>query len=236
MGNPIRSRVLFWTATVSFGVIAAVATGAVTPTPTKDKALQVADLLDSVIQPRFQDDRGTVFGIRRVIPAVRGHDSVAFFDPQPPLQAQSEAEKPLFAQIEASHRDFEIAFLHCQGPETIILSQNTQAKAAPKRIKMPPSVSLLTRSLSGQNDAWQRMTPPDRKKLLQRWDHDERLIEQAALADLPRLMQGQSGQTAVGPWLVVTRPVQALKNSCLSCHTQAKKGDTLGAMVYAVRR
>ena len=38
----------------------------------------------------------------------------------------------------------------------------------------------------------------------------------------------------LGNWRLVLRPVLASRDSCLGCHAGAKRGDTLGVMVYAV--
>ena len=56
-----------------------------------------------------------------------------------------------------------------------------------------------------------------------------------AVASLPKLRTGKEVQTMIADWTVLMRPVLAAQDSCLGCHTTAKRGDTLGVMVYAVR-
>ena len=61
-------------------------------------------------------------------------------------------------------------------------------------------------------------------------------VEKKTLAVLPKLMKGQEQQAEAKEWSVLMRPVLAAKQECLNCHTTAKLGDTLGVMVYAVRK
>jgi hypothetical protein len=58
----------------------------------------------------------------------------------------------------------------------------------------------------------------------------------AAQQAMPTLMKGKGAEQEVGDWLVVTRPVRAMKASCLKCHQGAKLGDTLGALAYVVSK
>ena len=51
---------------------------------------------------------------------------------------------------------------------------------------------------------------------------------------LPRIKHGDKIDVVAGKWELAIRPVKAADKSCLTCHTGAKKGDTLGAMVYMV--
>ena len=77
-----------------------------------DAPHQVADCLDALIQPRFQDDRAGVFGITRVVTpeqlaGVEGHYGLALLQPKTPT------ETALLHQANAARHDYVIAFLHC---------------------------------------------------------------------------------------------------------------------------
>ena len=61
-------------------------------------------------------------------------------------------------------------------------------------------------------------------------------LEKKAITALPKLMKGQEQQAETKDWHILMRPVLAAKQECLDCHTKAKMGDTLGVMVYAVRK
>ncbi len=67
---------------------------------------QVANTLDSIVQPRFQQDAGR-FGVDRIF-ELDGHGNVQWVD------ADSHAERQRFAAVKASKRPYIIAFLHCR--------------------------------------------------------------------------------------------------------------------------
>src|SRR5258708_2612849 len=76
--------------------------------------LEVAELLDRIIQPRFQKDT-RVFGITRVVKLVGGHarvDSSAGFEFAGRFRTTAPEEIPLLTGANAYKQDYLIAFLH----------------------------------------------------------------------------------------------------------------------------
>ena len=60
-------------------------------------------------------------------------------------------------------------------------------------------------------------------------------VKNRAIDGLPQLMNGKEYRSEKADWTMLMRPTLA-KQECLSCHKGAKSGDTLGVMVYAVRK
>ncbi len=54
------------------------------------------------------------------------------------------------------------------------------------------------------------------------------------LPHLAALKHGHPAEAEYENWVIVMRPVRALHQSCINCHAGARRGDTLGVMVYAV--
>jgi len=59
------------------------------------------------------------------------------------------------------------------------------------------------------------------------------LLYQAQKA-MPSLQQGHEFLKTTEGWTLLLSPISASKDSCLTCHVGAKRGDTLGVMAYAV--
>lgn len=188
---------------------------------------QVADALDKIIQPRFQDVTLGQFGLTRLIPAVPGHPSVGFFGAFP---TYSPRETALLASADAVHRPYVIAFLHCAHVPGALAPKTAQAlpqvipPAAP--IKMASNIpsSLTTIIVKGSSSDPQHSYS----------EKTQSLLRQTAFHALPAALKGRNVETQTSGWTVFLRPVSAFQNSCLTCHAGAKRGDTLGVMVYAV--
>jgi len=199
-------------------------------------AQQAARDLDAIMQPRFQDDRAGVFGTGRLVPTVRGHIAVNYFQPVTPL------EKQLWAQVTGSHPPFWVGFLHCAHVPGKFVDAPTFVKAPPTTITSPlrftpglakPYISdLIDQSVALEPDWWK--DSKRRAQIQAQSEARQALFQQAATDALPELRLGQGQEKVTENWLVVMRPVRASKDSCLTCHVGAKRGDTLGVMVYAV--
>ena len=174
-----------------------------------DTPQQVADTLDSIVQPRFQQSAGR-FGMDRI--AFAGHDNVYG------LASQTAGERRKFRRVNAAHRPYVIAFLHCAHKPGEDLITHTRDKQE----AFTPSLQTLAAATSTQAGT---------EKLMAWSDAD---LSKAVLPSLPVLRQGLGVDRDYGNWQVVLRPVRALHASCLTCHAGAKRGDTLGVMVYAV--
>ncbi len=173
---------------------------------------QVADTLDAVVQPRFQQSAGR-FGVDRVV-HLEGHERVSWIDPS------SRTEARQFAAIRASHRSYVLAFLHCRHKPGAHVDPPTPA--APLEPDFTPSVSTLLTVGGTQAGAYRTF----------HWAN--RALEPLVLPYLDPLKHGHPVQADYENWTVVMRPVRALHASCLGCHAGAQRGDTLGVMVYAV--
>lgn len=209
------------------------------PTPKAPAALDmrspasVAQVLDTIIQARFQDD-APVFGLSRVV-IVNSHQSVANFTPH------NATERSLMVQASSANRDYAIAFLHCA---------HVPGQVPAELAGRDPVCSLRTNPYNPQTsltllDVYQPTLSPKSSQQLSAWEYNSIVAEpyismrqnflKVAAAKLPQLRKGKKVETSTGDWIVYLRAIPAAQASCLGCHTTAKKGDTLGVMVYAVR-
>lgn len=186
-------------------------------TATSETPQQVADTLDSIVQPRFQQNAGR-FGMDRIF--FDGHDNIYG------LSAMTSAEKRGFRHINAAHRPYVIAFLHCTHRPGQDLGPGERLKKMPvstvAEAPVKPSVETLATATSTDSGN-------DR---LREWG--DKNLDKVVVPSWPVLKQGIGVDRDFGNWQVVMRPVRASKSSCLSCHAGAKRGDTLGVMIYAV--
>ncbi len=209
-----------------------------------DTPLKVALVLDCITQPRFQDDMKN-FGLSRMLPTAGGHLVAG------KILLPSQKDRDLFKSAENAHRDFEIAFVHCAhvpGSVVKVLASDAPGERSP---------SLPATSKRGGGFGAPLATPREAEttcrlsEVCNRMRHlyaarpktaDEETatlfqeMTTTAQKALPKLKQGQGVEQSVGDWLVVIRPVRAMKTSCLKCHEGAKLGDTLGALAYAVSK
>ena len=171
----------------------------------------VAETLDSIVQPRFQQNAGR-FGMDRVF-SLDGHGNVHW------VESDSRAERRRFAMVKASHRPYVIAFLHTAHKPGAHIDPPTKPVASDQ---ITPSINALTAVGATQKGAG-RM-----------YDWVNAQLKPVVTAHLATLKQGQSAQADYQNWVVVMRPVRALHAGCITCHAGAQRGDTLGVMVYAV--
>ena len=177
---------------------------------------QVAEALDKIVQPRFQDVSAGQFGLTRLIPVASGHPAVGF---DGGFRTSTPAEAALLAAADAPRRPYIMAFLHCAhvpgGPG-----------ARPPSLQRPFLAHITSRAFA---------LPQSPEHVQAGMERDSALIQKTATDALPALRNGRPQEKTAGDWLVVMRPVRASTPTCLSCHSGAKRGDTLGVMVYAVR-
>lgn len=196
------------------------------PVANQGRPLQVADALDSVIQPRFLQNAG-LFGLTRIVPVVNGH-TVGYMGS---LGTETPQEKQALARADAARRDYTIAFLHCahvpgQFVRPGIFKPAAQHKG--KVLAVQPRLTMLIVTRHPSPTA-QKVSSP-----ISGMDQDRRQWQAATLRALPTLQQGRPAQATVADSTVFMRPVRASADSCVSCHVGVKRGDTLGVMVYAV--
>ena len=177
-----------------------------------DTPHQVAETLDRLVQPRFQQNAGR-FGMSRIVD-LDGHNNIYF------LEAEAPGERRLIRRVYGSHRSVVIAFLHMRHKPGAHIDPKTPPQA--QDADFQPSVDAL--AAIGASQAGTDRT----------YDWAYKNLTRVALSSLPALRRGQGRTVDYQNWLVVMRPVLATHASCVGCHTGAKHGDTLGVMVYAV--
>ena len=181
------------------------------PAPSAKTPQQVAETLDSIVQPRFQKNAGR-FGPDRVV-HIEGHGHIEWID------ASSRFETRQFAAVRTSHRSYVIAFLHCRHKPGSHIDPPTPAEPLGD---VKPSTDALV--AVGATDGGTAKS----------FEWANKALNPVVLPYLQTLKQGHPAQTEYENWVVVMRPVRATHQACLNCHTGTKRGDTLGVMVYAV--
>ena len=102
--------------------------------PKAGSPLAVAQALDAIVQPRFQDVRAGQFGLTRLVPAVQGHQSVGFLGN---FETNNPAEAASLASANAAHRSYVMAFLHCAHVPGEPLPKKSQVVSAPSLLSLP---------------------------------------------------------------------------------------------------
>ncbi len=209
-----------------------------------DTPLKVALVLDCITQPRFQEDMRN-FGMERLLPTAGGHLVAG------QLVLSTPKDLDLFKTAENSHRDFVIGFFHCahipgklvsvgselgHPPPTTPATDSPTAKGGFPPMAEALALSNPAASISPVCYSLRHLYHGDRKIASEEQMNVRREMGKAAQKALPKLMKGQGAEQDAGAWLIVTRPVRAMKTSCLKCHQGAKMGDTLGALAYAVNK
>ena len=189
-----------------------VLTSKAAPTQSLGSAMQVAEALDSYVQPRFEILRDRNFGAFRLV--YRLHAGIV------QLKVDTREEQKAIANVNAAHRDYTISLLHC-APKPNHAYYNGK-----------PRLAMLYFNRESVAPPWETYGPG--KKIAAEHNLDFEQFEEKAIKALPRLMQGKEVRAGSEAWEVLMRPVVASKQECLSCHTTARTGDTLGVMVYAV--
>lgn len=231
-GGTLLLGVTFWTSSSSQAV------------EKPETPLKVARLLDSLTQSRFQDDM-TNFGMSRMLPAAGGH--LAFGH----MLLPTDQDLTRFRLAESAHRDFAIGFFHCAhisgkaakspvftegterpaGRPSLPTAQTAARPAAPSPVLLDPAenVSHICDRLAHLYSVSGKGAYTEATKLY-------RQMGEAAQTALPQLKKGEGVEHDIRGWLIVLRPVRAMKASCLKCHAGAKQGDTLGVMAYIVSK
>lgn len=184
------------------------------PTQKLETPTQVAEALDAYVQPRFEILRDKNFGALRIV--YRKHAGIV------QLKVETQQEKEAIANINAAHRDYMICLLHC-------VSMKGYADTS-----LNPRLQLLYCNQKPVAGAPTYLLGPQQEvAAANKFDMDE--IQAQAVEARAKWMAGKEHRTTSGDWTVLMRPVLASKQECLSCHTDAKIGATLGVMVYGVR-
>ena len=168
---------------------------------------ETAELLDALVQPRFQVTNGKDFGMSRLAPRIKGHGHMGRIEPE------SEAEKRILAQVAALGCEYRLGFVHT-GYQ---LSRFT-AKPTPNAT---PDFEVIWRDNQDYYTHKTESLTPYKERILPKVDQLER---------------GAKIDTQQGDWQVFLRPVKAEKETCASCHAGVKTSQVMGAMVYLVKK
>ena len=210
-----------------------------------DTPLKVALVLDCITQPRFQEEMQN-FGMSRMLPTAGGHLAAG------QLMLPTQKDRDLLKMAANSRRAFAIGFFHCAhlpGKSVPALKIPTSSQAPAVR---PGKPTVTVGAVEGVAPAPIYREPAEKLTLVYsglaplykaepktanvQMTNLFKQMGKAAQSALPILMQGRGAEQEAGDWLVVTRPVRAMKTSCLKCHQGAKQGDTLGVLTYIVSK
>jgi hypothetical protein len=174
------------------------------------KQRTVADAIDKLIDARFQIVDGKTFGESRIV-EIDGHGRISEnFAPE------GKTEESLMQIANAPKLGYYFGFLH------------------------------LGHAMAGKHDSEERKYL---KEQIGRVDHlhsspvdvlaseaDYNRLQAFGRSVASRATHGEAFETADGKYVAFVRPVKATQASCVGCHTEAKRGDTLGAMIYWVAK
>ncbi len=191
-----------------------VLTSKAVPTQSLGSAMQVAEALDSYVQPRFEILRDRNFGAFRVV--FRLHAGIV------QLKVDTPEEQKAIANVNAANRDYAISLLHCA------------PKPKPAYYTGKPRLEMLYFNRESVASPWEHPSYGTGKRAAEAHQLNFERFEEKAIRALPLLMQGKEVRAGDESWEVLMRPVLASKQECLSCHATARTGDTLGVMVYSV--
>lgn len=178
-------------------------------------------LLDGYIQTRFEQDEGR-FGLSRLPPPVEGHGSIPY-----DLQASNDREREIVRAVNGSQYEFLVEFLHCPHSPGRLPGTNPASNAMTARVGLT-LIAAKSSLVTFKPYSFSKERVQFRKSI-------EEGLEKQAIAEIPRLKQGSAINMSVSGWRVALRPIRASTAVCLNCHTGAKGGDVLGAVLYAVR-
>jgi hypothetical protein len=186
-----------------------------------DTPLKVAEVLDCLVQPRFESVQDKFGAMDRLV-KVQGHTPVR-------LAADTPLEKKYLRMAGEANRDYFVSFLHVvHVPSSAYRGTGGKPEPMPANAyahyKTPEDTPSLRFVSAVNRDGYSK------------WVRISREWEKAAVGVLPRLKKGESVNADQADWLLAMRPVKASKQECLGCHTKSKLGDTLGVMVYAVSK
>lgn len=186
-------------------VIAIAATGGTAHTSATPA--QVARMVDQQVQPSFQLEAGMFGEDRSGDEIVEGHRAVNM---NLLINNKQVGAQPYFIIMGVMH------VRHKPG------SHIGAHDAASLMQDFKPSAEPLETSGTTDNRANRTYT----------WAMDN--IGPATMKEYSKVKSGQSVDTTYGKFYVAIRPIKAEHGECITCHTGAHMGDTLGAMIYMV--
>ena len=187
--------------------------------------------LNTMFQKRFQKLVEVNFGTGRMLPAEKGR-----IHPKPltwpqEFQPETTEEKTVTERFFAKGMVWRVGILHL--------------RPVPKRPVGSPRLTAGTVELLIENRL--SLLPPRpeageeaMKKYLVNLDQSRKdevaMMRSGALARMEAASRGEALDWNESGWTFALRPVRAEKDQCLSCHTDAKRGDVLGVLAYMIRQ
>ena len=211
-------------------------TPAIPPPHPAKTAMDVANRLDAMLQPRFLE-RAEDFGLDRVYIPLNAHEfskrdekGVSVRQPLYDLIGRDGGEKTLLAEANAPQKDYVVAFLHCASTLGKPGDKNIGSDAL-RNYKPPFYLEPLVVHEKGVTASYLDNRAKIFKWLAENLPNAEKSLSASAV----KAKMGEKTSDTVGAYMVTLRPVKA-QASCLGCHGRAKAGDTLGVMAYAVKK
>ncbi len=208
-----------------------------------DKTQTFIEHLDAYFLPPFQETLTGEFGMGRLRPKSRGHtksrdsfpvalqrmDSGRIVDPNGPAQRLAKEAKSLRVELR-------VAMLHLRTlPDSYSSSGLVPLKGSLAQILVESPEPRLVVDKDSTPQERSRLMIPFSKHLEKARRDEEALLNDAILFKLNEARSGKEVTFTEKSWKFVLRPIRAESATCLSCHTDAKKGETLGALVYMLR-
>lgn len=188
------------------------------------KSDRLADVLDNVIQARFQADGGN-FGTERI--EVTGHNSLDAFT------HMSGAEKAAFGEANRIGREYVIGFSHFRHRRGVFLPPSSKN---PGSVTGSVSAGAVFAALVLHVGGTTMESGSEDPAFFDWEDRYDSTIERRVRSAMGRTIRGVPTTSSTTRWTITVRPIRALRRSCVNCHVGSKMGDTFGAMVYVVRR
>ncbi|MCX6367021.1 MAG: hypothetical protein NTX57_09975 [Armatimonadetes bacterium] len=200
-----------------------------------DKTQNFIEHLDAYFLPPFQKVMDK-FGFGRVKPKSRGHAEALSFIPEALAFLDSEGKgRVLAAEASGLKLELRVAMFHLRPlPDSYAKNglSNFKGNYAQILVESPEPLPPGPRELWKNNP---QLLIDFTNQINQKRHEEENLLNDVILFKLNEARSGKNITFSEKGWKFVLRPIRAESVACLSCHTDAKKGETLGALVYMLR-
>ena len=208
-----------------------------------DKTQTFIEHLDAYFLPPFQETLPGEFGMGRLRPKSRGHTKSRDFFPVVLQRMNSgrvvdpNGPAPRLAKEAKSLRlELRVAMLHLRAlPDSYSTSGLAPFKGSQAQIFVESPEPRLEVDKDSTPQERSRLMIPFSKHLEKARRDEEALLNDVILFKLTEARAGKDTAFSEKGWKFVLRPIRAESAACLSCHTDAKKGETLGVLVYMLR-
>lgn len=185
---------------------------AISPAPGRTENSDLFNRLDKVIEARFQVNDANQFGSARVI-AMNGHLAVGSL-----LTDETSREMAELRPVFKAPNILVVGVMHLRRWPKMQQFEPQPRNTTP--FKLSSTVLEVTGTTSAQ--------------AIQTYKWADNSIGKASLWAAPAANSGHSVDGTYGKFEVAIRPIKATQESCIDCHTDVKKNDVLGAMIYMI--